>query len=523
MLRFDRLQTPPGDGDLLIEPCGPRWAELLAHNLQLLSHSRVTLAGTPLDLVRGRIRRRLLGDSPDGPVIAAGHQPEFVHSGVWAKHVVVHHVAAEHGITGLDLVVDNDAPKNGGLRIPHVRPGGELSIERIPFTRGPGSAAWEGRRPLAHAEIDALRKEVARHYGQACEESLLPGYLDAFARAGTPRDIVTQHIAGREAVDATLGADLVEARVSDAFGGSFVAELLIEADRFAACYNRALSDYRREHAVRGANRPLPDLVFQDDKVESPFWIYQPRRRRGRLWTAKRGDRLQLFADGDRVGEISVRDLRQNADEALGSLAPWVIRPRALTLTLWARLLVCDLFVHGIGGAKYDRMTDAICRTFFHVEPPAYTCVSATLRLSLPRYDVDSEHLARARRRRRDLRYNPQRYIPDMPEEVRERRSELIARADALRREQGPRFERRENFIAVRRLHAGLVEQHPELARGFDAECDRVRDQIASNRIADDREFFYALQPRARLAALADRLRSTLGLSQPRRACYDPTA
>ena len=95
-----------------------------------------------------------------------------------------------------------------------------------------------------------------------------------------------------------------------------------------------------------------------------------------------------------VGELRTADLLDNPDRALASLAPWVIRPRALTLTLWVRLLLCDLFVHGIGGAKYDRVTNDIFRTYYRCEPPAMACVSATLRLPLPRAAVqEKDHLA----------------------------------------------------------------------------------------------------------------------------------
>ena len=38
-----------------------------------------------------------------------------------------------------------------------------------------------------------------------------------------------------------------------------------------------------------------------------------------------------------------------------------LRPRALTLTLFARLCVADFFIHGIGGGKYDEVTDRIIR------------------------------------------------------------------------------------------------------------------------------------------------------------------
>ena len=48
-----------------------------------------------------------------------------------------------------------------------------------------------------------------------------------------------------------------------------------------------------------------------------------------------------------------------------------LRPRALITTMFARLVLSDIFIHGIGGAKYDQVTDAIVRRFFAVEPPEY--------------------------------------------------------------------------------------------------------------------------------------------------------
>ena len=62
-----------------------------------------------------------------------------------------------------------------------------------------------------------------------------------------------------------------------------------------------------------------------------------------------------------------------------------LRPRALTLTLFARLCLGDFFIHGIGGGKYDEVTDAIIRDYFGIEPPAYQVLSATLHLPLPAF------------------------------------------------------------------------------------------------------------------------------------------
>ena len=59
-----------------------------------------------------------------------------------------------------------------------------------------------------------------------------------------------------------------------------------------------------------------------------------------------------------------------------------LRTRALITTLFARLFLGDLFLHGIGGAKYDQVTDLLVERFFGVKPPGYMTLTATLRLPI---------------------------------------------------------------------------------------------------------------------------------------------
>ena len=51
--------------------------------------------------------------------------------------------------------------------------------------------------------------------------------------------------------------------------------------------------------------------------------------------------------------------------------------------MFARMLVGDVFLHGIGGGKYDELTDVLIQRFYSVQPPRYLVLSATLRLPLP--------------------------------------------------------------------------------------------------------------------------------------------
>ena len=64
--------------------------------------------------------------------------------------------------------------------------------------------------------------------------------------------------------------------------------------------------------------------------------------------------------------------------------PVRIRSRALTTTLYARLFLADLFIHGIGGGKYDQLTNEIAQKFYGAELPDYLVLSATLLLPFER-------------------------------------------------------------------------------------------------------------------------------------------
>ena len=92
-----------------------------------------------------------------------------------------------------------------------------------------------------------------------------------------------------------------------------------------------------------------------------------------------------------------------------------IRSRALITTLFARLVLSDLFIHGIGGAKYDQVTDELARRFFGLQPPKFATMSATLRLpiDLPADRPDEE--PELRHEIRELQYHPERFLPPLEE------------------------------------------------------------------------------------------------------------
>lgn len=513
MLDFKRLQTPSRDGDILIEPEPDCWAGLV-DNISQSRPDGLALAGVNIAELRTDVRRRIWNAPADAIVIACGHQPAYIHPGVWAKNVAVARAAERFGTIAGDLIVDNDAPETTDLILPAAEHDGLVKTNTIRWGDEPAHAAYEGRSPLSAAVIESNRGLMARLMGSGFGESAIVAYLDGLAEAHKARDLVEQHLAGRSRVDVPLGVSLNWTRVSTAFGGPFVADLLLHADRFASAYNEALREYRLAHDVRGHDRPLPDLGRDGDRVETALWIYQPRNRRQRLWVSREHGVLCLYADRAPVGRVGESELVRAPDTTLASLSPWVVRPRALTLTLWVRLLVCDLFVHGIGGAKYDRITDRIFQSYYRCEPPPLACVSATLHLPLPRHPRAKTYVHEARHRLRDLRYNPQRYLPDAPADLLARRLALIAESDTLRATRGPRAERRRVFTELRRTNEKLAQARPDIEEQLRVDLADQTRKAASDALALGREYFYALQPRQRLIGLAERIAE--GLTTGRR-------
>ncbi len=91
------------------------------------------------------------------------------------------------------------------------------------------------------------------------------------------------------------------------------------------------------------------------------------------WKANRGTGDSGFRQG-RIDEAAIAQWRTLSGQGVR------IRPRALVTTALCRILLTDLFVHGIGGAIYDVLGDAVFGEFFGMAMPRYAVLTATLRL-----------------------------------------------------------------------------------------------------------------------------------------------
>ena len=74
----------------------------------------------------------------------------------------------------------------------------------------------------------------------------------------------------------------------------------------------------------------------------------------------------------------------------------------------------DIFIHGVGGSKYDQMTDAISQRFFGYRLPEFLTVSATFRLPTQIPELAKADITKIRTRRREYNFHPERFLANEP-------------------------------------------------------------------------------------------------------------
>lgn len=517
MTRYRRYRAPRDDGDALLEPARDQLHDLVFSNRRLRCDllGRIELAGLPADRLASRARTELLDrvrSQPtlgharaDSPLVLSGHQPELFHPGVWFKNFVLARLARAVEGAGVHLLIDSDLCRATALRAP-AGTRDEPRVATLPYDRPAAPVPYEERRVLDERLFGSLAERAAEAIRPWVADPMIgPLWREAervASEGGLLRDALSEP---RRRVEASWGlcnGELPLSAVCDAGAFRwFLVDLVRRAPELRAAHNGALADYRRAHRLRNAAQPIPDLAERDGWTEAPFWVWSasdPERRA--VWTRAAQGGVEL---SDRAGWSVVLD--RNADLAVEQLeavrAEGVkLRSRALVTTLYCRLILADLFLHGIGGAKYDQVTDDLSERMFGAAPPPHATVTATLWLPRergPRVDGDA-----LRRRLRDMRYHPERFLENPDPAARAAVAEKAhwvktpkARTAAAQRHQGIE---RANRALRQTIEPLRVAAQQELAV-----ADRMRRAAL---VTDARDYAFCLFPqddlRTRLTELS---------------------
>lgn len=412
------------------------------------------------------------------PVVLSGHQPYFYHPGVMYKFSLLARAARE-GLVAVNLGIDTDVCEGLHAKIPSF----DGKYRKLTRRLAPSSIhRFYADAILDEAEVRSFVEEALRDLGS------IPG--GAFDHG---KDFLRRELSSEFPPNAADAMTVLRRRYAARWPGgvlevplsqvcrtkgffSFAFELLKNAGKVAGLFNAAVGRYRVEHKLRSSANPFPDLATGADGVETLFWLVRDGRR----------DTLAIKPGVN----PSVAGFSEIGDpESLESLfveKGWRLWPKAVALSMMNRIYLGDIFIHGLGGAKYDKITDEVIRGFYGVEPPEF--VTASLTLSMEGLEDPSGRLMESRQKLREMDFHPEAFLADPPADLLAEKLSLtrdIKTPGANKKEMGRRLGEINNALKSR-LEPLKVELLAEIA-ALESELNRYE-------VLADRELPYFLYP-----------------------------
>lgn len=313
--------------------------------------------GSPIESQSGRVSKG------PRPIVMAGHQPIIYHSGILEKTKRLTTLARETDGLALNIAIDTDEGDAGRILWP-LREGEQILIrEGVITTR---MKLYRDQRIAPKAQVASVFSEMIRDLRSSGHHEGADGALRASRlyealegeSAVLANALVRKSLCGDGYDEIPLSLLLEAPSVQD-----FLRRIVDDADSFTSMYNAILEAYRAEHKIKNPANPFPNMEMDSDCVEVP------------LWEIVHGARQRVVV---RPGHpISASSL---------------LAPRGSIVTLLLRGVCSDLFIHGMGGAKYDQFVNAFARALWGEALPRFVVATATRYLFPERV----EHYLRAR-------------------------------------------------------------------------------------------------------------------------------
>lgn len=406
-----KYSVPKGDGESLFYPAWDRAPELIETNHSLLESHDFEMAGTSFHQLRASVRREVAAQAGQRAseklrIIVGAHQPGFQGPGIMYKYGVLE-AFSRHNFS-LNYVVDSDVCKEISVKIPYLR-GRSIGLRELVIFRNREGLVFE-KLPLPPKEIVDLRyREIRKLLASVGTEGMLHAFNDflavherVYAEEESAAKILTGYRQGYYPTRNVYETSISAISHSKEFQ-IFACDIIEEIEEFHRAYNSSLDEHRRLHHIRSPANPFPGLIRDGELWELPLWGLDSL-----------GRRHKLFAGGAAGKRFVVRD---DVHDRTSPIEPETVlllrmRPRAVCLTIFLRLFVGDLFVHGVGGGNYDQVTDRIIEKYYAASPPGYVVCSRTRFLSNQQSAVLQAKASQLREKLRRMRHTPEKFAPE---------------------------------------------------------------------------------------------------------------
>lgn len=516
------LCAPRGSGSVLIDPDLSLIDEAITNNRQCAYTS--SILGESIDCLAAVAQKHLITaataytqnyrdtswyDPAKTDIIISGHQPELFHPGVWFKNFALSSIAAQHDAIGIQLIIDNDLSRRHSVAVPTGRTSQPI-IEYVAYDAQGDAIPHEQRlvtdRETFHSFAARLDTVIKPFIAEPLVNVLWPL---ATRLAGQQDNLGLAISAARHQLEGQWGLHTLEVPLSHIcetpFFRRFLLHIAKDLPRFHEIHNRSLAEYRKEFRVRSHTHPVPELRRQDDWLEAPFWVWRTDApQRLALWIRCQGNHLEWrCTDSNEARGVWNLSDPTVAIEQLTELSGrgYRFRPRALMTTMYARLFLADVFIHGIGGAKYDVLTDRIIQRFLGGHAPVYFTVSATLQLPLSDDPVQQDDLRQLDGTLRDMWYHPERHLELIPQDAAADIDELVDQKHNLVLSEPAPHERKAHHEKLEQVTQRMRHLISSARREVEQQRITMQERIRNQKLLTSREFSYCLFPAEMLREL----------------------
>ena len=284
----------------------------------------------------------------ESSIVMAGHQPIVYHAGILEKTKRLGMLAEGVGGYALNIAIDTDEGDGGRLVWPLTN-GEDVAIKQRSVSAG--GVIYRDQRVVSRQESQTIFAMMVHDLSVSGCSSAIAGAERAGqlygALEGEPivlaNAIVRMSLGGEgyDEVPLSLLAEAPSVR-------EFLSAIVRDGERFTGLYNATLERYRAEHRIKNPANPFPNMDMGDEEIELPLWEI--------VGGSRKGIRIP------RGGTSPINNL---------------LAPRGSIVTLLLRGLCCELFIHGLGGGKYDHFVNAFAEALWGAPLPTFVVASAT--------------------------------------------------------------------------------------------------------------------------------------------------
>ncbi|MFK7758318.1 MAG: hypothetical protein AB8C13_00040 [Phycisphaerales bacterium] len=407
--------------------------------------------------------RVAMGIGIDRPVIASGHQSIVFHPGIVSKLIGLDVWSKRTGALPVWIVPDQDGVDPMRVRVPK-QSGDLLKVNELRISDDPAPSGPSSEAPPAKIldELPAEFEELGQWLSGYEHEASLARQVSAATIGLLCEQLGLEHpvlIYASDLMSSVAGSWMINRLITDPVGA-------------VMSYNASVRMFP-DAGVR-------ELAINHTSIELP------------LWRIHNNQRHEVF--------VSMKDGLPESGFDRSNLAP-----RGLLMTAIMRARLCDLFIHGLGGVRYDQITEQWIKDWLSVELAPMTGTSATLTRS---FDLGS---APQNRDRAVWLAHHARHTPEIlgDSNAQQAKQDLVARIEQSKKAGDPATTAR-LFAQLHQLLNETNELHHKQLSEFDHSVQQAQAAHINHEIMNDRTWAFPLYSRDQLAELKQMIVSKLG-------------